>query len=786
MNRSFLSFILSICTCLSLYSRTEGWQVYTSYNAPVQVLAAGNYIYTITKGSGTIESSTGNLVRYDTTDGSVKTYDCLHDLSDKEIERFSYNKSTGCLLIVYTSGNIDLLDADDEVWNISALKDNSIPGDNINGIGHVGHMAYLCSGNGIIEVDCREAVVRETYRSLEGSPNSLVEMDGMMYVATNIGLYKFPTTSNMHDKSLWVTPVSKDEYLQLEVFDGHIIGRRSKGVFEVLPSGEALPSYGHQFTFMTATDDCLIVGFSSRVYIWEKEFKGPWHCIYFSHGNSIVDITFSKGRYYVAEGTKGLNSYVMRDVSFQDQEKVFSINSPRRDRFYHMSYVGDRLLVAGGINAQLTSYYTATFMYMEDDGGIPRWTLFDEDAVRINYPRLSNYNSVDLVQDPMDADHFYGAVCRNGLHEYRRGEGEEIELVKVHNYENSPITCIPISTWQPWNYCTCSALQYDQRGNLWMANQLTDTIVRVLRPDGKWLSLYYPEISTATNVYQYLFSSHDINFLVSHSAGPYGFFGFDTSGTLNVVDDDRHLLRSSITNQDGTTVYPNQFYCMTEDHDRQIWCGTNEGLFVITKPQEWFEDTFRFHQIKRNRDDGSGYADYLLAGVDITCIAVDPSNRKWIGTMKNGVYLVSHDGQETIYHFTTDNSPLLSNSIQSIAVNPKDGRVMIGTDVGLCSYDAEVTEPEEKLDEETILVYPNPVRPNTNSVVTIQGLTDGAEVKILSSSGRAVWGAKSVGGTVRWDCCNMHGDRVPSGVYHVVCNTADAGKTVVSRLVVMR
>ena len=769
-----------------MYSQTEEWQVYLSYNEAVQVLPAGDYIYCITKGNGTAEAKTGNLVRYDTADGSIKAYDCMHDLSDKEIAKISFNKSTGRLLIVYASGNIDLLDADDDVINISALKDNSILGSNINGITQIEEKAYLCTESGIIEIDCHEAVVKETYRSLDGKAYSMCKIGASLFVSTSSGLFKFPATSDMHDRSLWAKPVAEEIYLQLETFDGHLFGRTAQGMYEIYLNGAPRPIFDRPMTFFTATDEVLIFGRPSDIHIWEDKYNSPWINLSFSHKKNINDITFFKGRYYIAEGISGLNSYDLQEFSFIDQVRVFDINSPRRDLFYHMHYVNDRLLVAGGINTQQPSYYPATFMFMEDDSGSEHWTLFDEKARQTDYPRLSHYNSVDLVQDPNDEDHFFGAVYRNGLHEYRRGIGEEIELQKIYNYENSPLSCIDNNSSFPWNYCTCTALQYDKRGNLWMANQHTDTIVRILRPDGKWLPLYYPDIAGAQNVYQYLFSSHDINFIVSYSGGPTGFFGFDTGGTLNVPDDDRHLLRSSITNQDGTTVNPSLFYCMTEDKDRQIWCGTSEGLFVITRPQDWFESDFRFHQIKRNRNDGSGFADYLLSGVGITCITVDPSNRKWIGTLSNGVYLVSHDGQETIYHFTKENSPLLSDRIHSIAVHPRTGRVMFGTDAGLCSFEAQVTEPENTLQEDKVLAYPNPVRPGTNSVVTIQGLTDGADVKILSSSGSAVWGNKSQGGTVRWNCCNMRGDRVPSGVYHVVCNTADAGQTVVTRIFVLK
>jgi hypothetical protein len=492
---------------------------------------------------------------------------------------------------------------------------------------------------------------------------------------------------------------------------------------------------------------------------------------------------------YVCDKEYGLTTY-----RFDAEESIFlrvsiaslfTITSPSRDLFYHINFVGNRLLVAGGINTQLASFYPTTFMYMEDKDIQSDWVLFDETSPKKEYPDLSHYNAVDLVQDPADDSHFYGAVYRNGLHEYRLSEEGDVKFVNLFNNDNSPLQCIDVKTSTPWNYCTCTALQYDNKGNLWMANQQTDTIVRIIRPNGNWMSLFYPEIAESENVFQYLFSSSGINFMVIYEGNRRGFFGFDTNGTLNLQDDDRHVLRNTVVNQDGTTVMPTQFYCMTEDYDNQIWCGTNEGLFVITSPQDWFNDDFRFHQIKRNRNDGSGYADYLLAGVDITCIAVDASNRKWIGTLNNGVYLLSPDGQETIYHFTKETSPLLSNYIYSIAINPQNGFVMIGTDMGLCSYAEQVTETEEDLLNENVIVYPNPVRPSVDSSVTISGLTDGTEVKILTSSGKNVWMNRSIGGSVRWNCCDMSGKRVSSGVYHVVCNTVDAGKTVVSRIIVI-
>ena len=175
-----------------------------------------------------------------------------------------------------------------------------------------------------------------------------------------------------------------------------------------------------------------------------------------------------------------------------------------------------------------------------------------------------------------------------------------------------------------------------------------------------------------------------------------------------------------------------------------------------------------------------------FAFVTVPAIAVDGANRKWVGTSSDGVYLFNDNGQETICHFTAEDTPLLSNYIQDIAVEPYSGRVMFATDKGLCSFDEGVTEPEEELDEDKVKAYPNPVEPGSTVPVTITGLTDGAEVKILSSAGQAVWGERSVGGKVVWNCCNMKGNRVSSGVYHVVACDKNGKNTVVTRIIVMK
>ena len=113
--------------------------------------------------------------------------------------------------------------------------------------------------------------------------------------------------------------------------------------------------------------------------------------------------------------------------------------------------------------------------------------------------------------------------------------------------------------------------------------------------------------------------------------------------------------------------------------------------------------------------DENGENQFFLKDERVKAIAVDGGNRKWLGTGNDGLYLVSEDGSKVIEHFKTENSPLLSNTIESLAINNKTGEVFIGTDKGLISYMGDATQGSESYSN--VYAYPNPVRPEFNQKV---------------------------------------------------------------------
>ena len=747
------------------------WQVYPSYWIAKKSVAVGQKVYVLAVAQERLRTNpfcTYNLLCYDNEDSSVKTYNSLDDLNDQQISHLAYSAEAKRLILVYNNGNIDLMDLDDNVYNIASLKNSSLQNKQVNSVCVYGKTAYLSTGFGFITVDMAEGVIQETYH-LGIDVAAMAEYNSRLYLATGDCMYE-STDNNLHVLENWTSVTTNFKAKQMAVFDGKLylydgsqVGRWEGSSLTYLPNTSGA-------SWFSVSGGKLLYG--SKTALYEYSSTSDYRRV--EHANQWESLTYGSGIYWACENSNGLHGYKVEDGGCTEVVGKIQPNSPVRSMAYRMQYVGDRLLVSGGVNTPYAIYNPATAMYYEDG----EWTNFDEQTPAQTYPKLNHYNTTHLVQDPTDATHHFASPYRTGLYEYRDGK-----FVGLYNCDNSPLKQI---LNLGLNYVGCAGLQYDVDGNLWMMNQQTDTIIRILQPSGRWLSLYYSEIASTETPDDYLFTTSGVNFLVSRRVDGRGFFGFHTNGTLNTVRDDKHILRSTIINQDGTSYAPDQFYCMTEDLDGRVWCGTQLGLFVINDPTTFFDSDFTFEQIKIARNDGSGLADYLLSGVVVTCIAVDGANRKWIGTNSNGLYLVSADGQEMIQHFQTDNSPLLSDNIQCLAIHPATGRVMIGTDAGLCSYVSDATEAEESLKGDNVVAYPNPVRPDFAGPIAVRGLTMDGEVKICSSTGQLIWSGRSNGGTFTWNGTNKRGKRVASGVYQVIASNSEGKKAVVCRIIVIK
>ena len=226
--------------------------------------------------------------------------------------------------------------------------------------------------------------------------------------------------------------------------------------------------------------------------------------------------------------------------------------------------------------------------------------------------------------------------------------------------------------------------------------------------------------------------------------------------------DDSNEQYKIITTNLGNGNLPNQeVYTLAKDLDGDIWVGTQEGVCVFYSPSAIFSGyNFDAQQIIVEEN---GFGQYLLSSEIVYSIAVDGGNRKWIGTLGSGLYLLSEDGTEEIYHFTKENSPLLSNNILDLDINHTTGELYISTDRGLMSFRNDATDSKSNISSLTI--FPNPVREGYHDNIYINGLGYASNVKITDINSNLVFETNSNGGTAVWDGKDANKQRVSTGVY---------------------
>lgn len=481
--------------------------------------------------------------------------------------------------------------------------------------------------------------------------------------------------------------------------------------------------------------------------------------------------------YWTKDESNALTAYKLSP----DGEKTFTVtgikpDGPEYNEFYRVMLSNGKILGIRGLYKSLIE--------TKRKGGVMQYNI-DEDHWRkfdTSYATEKKYNYIDddcITIDPRDPNHIMTSG-KTGLYEYNNGV-----LTRIYNSEDKESGIETNVEGKP-EYSIVNGLSYDNNGNLWVLNRWNASIL-CLTANGEWEkhshSIMKGCYGDLENIF---FDSRGLMWFVnSNEVEPSALYCYDT-------DSDKLKSITSVINQDNTKYEGVYIKYVTEDKDGNIWIATNQGPFYLTpamvsniiasdKPENVV-----FEQYKVPRNDGSGYADYLLTGVDMKYIYIDDANRKWFATSGNGVYVISDDCNTEEYHFTTSNSYITDNNVHCIVMNGKTGEVYFGTDYGLCSYMSDVTDTPEEMDTETIYAYPNPVQPDYTGNITVVGLTRNAHITITTSNGIKVAEGLSKGGSFQWNGCDASGKRVASGIYNVMTSTADGSKGTVCKIAIIR
>ena len=301
-------------------------------------------------------------------------------------------------------------------------------------------------------------------------------------------------------------------------------------------------------------------------------------------------------------------------------------------------------------------------------------------------------------------------------------------------------------------------MEYDDEGNLWIANCYSNKPLKVLKADGNWVSF-----ETGTTPKGVFTSKLVIDNAGNKWMGLYerGLLAYNNNGTIDNLSDDSYKVLQTGT---GNGNLPsNNVTAVAVDFDDEIWIGTEDGFVVLYNSAGVFGSTNV--DASRILVNFEGNVEQLLDDTPISDIEIDGGNRKWIATASTGIFLLSADGQEVITHFTKENSPLISDNILDMEFDYQTGELFIVTDIGLVSYRSDATQGDPEYSNVT--VFPNPVKPDYFGPITIQGIRYDSDVKITDVAGNLVYQTTSNGGTATWNGKTLTGENVPGGIYMI-------------------
>lgn len=766
--KTFLFVILLvISSTLQAQVAMGKWRTHFAYNNTDQIAQSENKVFAV---------SDGSLFSIDKRDGSMEFYSKVTGLNGTVISKIDYNEAHKVLLIIYKDGNIDFL-SPNGVKNLPDFYNKQMSADKtVHHIHFHENKAFLSCNFGIITLNMQKVEIQDTY-----------------YIGDNASEVKVLNTT-IHNENIYA--VSETDVYTASVSNPYLISYESWSKMSDLPgidNFQKLVSFGDNLVLLRSgklykkdssntwsdldvstiykeitVSDAYLIGYTdTEAFVFDGQFSKTQITSLNTIKDGIYDNNTSK--FWFAGDSKGVAEYVLNGE--ENSTNFYLPNGPAVNIPYKLKFAGERLFVLQGGRWAAQYLRPGIVMIFEDN----KWKNLSNLPIQsITGQRVLDF--IDIAVNPEDKTHFYISSYGTGVFEYRNDE-----FYKWHNIDNSTIESVFPGSYM---YMRMGGGTYDVDGNIWFSNSMVNSSIQVLKKDGTWTKFNSPILQGATlgNIL-ILNQDKNIKWLLKHRV-PAGFAVINDNGTVDNPDDDQYIFHSSFPDQDKVGVItPEAYFCLTEDKKGAIWAGTPKGPLIFNNPLRAFEPDFTATRIKIPRNDGTNLADYLLENEEINAIAVDGANRKWIGTKQSGVYLVSENGQETIHHFTVQNSPLISNTILSIDINPVTGEVFFGTGNGLVSYQSDAAEAGSTFGD--VHAYPNPVRENFSGVITITGLVENTSVKITDVAGNLVCETKSNGSIATWDGRNKFGQKVSTGIYLALCISPDGQESATVKILVI-
>ena len=744
------------------------WQLHLPANRALALADAGERLYVTTESA---------LFSFDKKSNSTQLLSQRDGLNDVGVAALAFDSVGRQTVLVYGSGNIDLIAANGTVRNIPDVVRKNVQGNKaIYQVSAGAGRAFIASSFGLLDLDLTKLEVRETYVNI-GLGGRAVEVFAAafyrdtLYAATSDGLLRGSSKTNLLDYRNWEREPNPApaQFRQLAVHRGYVYAAASND-----GSLYRLSGVGSQRRWRELS--------GTRVAQWRQLRSSGPDLLALNDENGVRRLNPATGQLVpvVPAGlaARGLDAVRQADgsvfVASYDQgltrvvpgtlaTERFVPNGPATSLAFALladARTNTVNVFSGGYSERYNQQGVRAGFYEFRDGQWVNFTAQTRPAAE--YPNLFDLSRGARTPDGT----LYVASFGGGLLEWQ-GPGKFRRFTQ--GTPGTPLLSAIVST--P-DFTRLTDVAADPEGSVWVVN-------RHARTGFPGLFIFKPA-STQWETVPYFPNAHNLDRLALDDNGTAWVSESRQGGAGLWAVDRTGAKRRHFTTNNGLP--NNNIYDLIKDRRGFIWAATADGVAISEDPSQVFEPSvspkFATPFVRR----GAGKNFPVLFDEVVRCMAVDGANRKWFGT-DTGLWLFSEDADEALLHFTTANSPLPSNRIQDVAVNDKTGEVFVATDAGVVSYrgNASVTDGTASCAQAS----PNPVRPGFSGQVGITGLANNASVKITDVAGRLVYSTTASGGTVTWNLTDGSGRRVRSGVYLVLSADANGKNGCVSKVAVL-
>ena len=725
-----------LCLALGFSAAAAGgigdWKTFTSRATVEDIAAAGDSLLLATSGGVVVFDR--NLQKF------VAAFTNTEGLSGNHPKRVVVDHD-GNWWFGMSNGDLDVFDPLKGGWKIFrdyagfSINDLLLRRDSL--------FVGLNMGISLFLTDRQEA--KETYQNLGTFPvgtsvwAAFLRGD-VLWVGTDYGL----AYANLHQVNLkapqsWNNSTSKEGLISNKVFaitdfNGTLYAGTDRGVQAYIDGRWQTPSQGmpqRRVKDLLATKDSLYVIFDHEFYIYSRLSRSWRYEKYFLPQLKAL-FADRPGEVWLGTQQKGLARWRVSDRSVE----YFLPDGPAGNSFADLAVDGQgRLWCASG----------ALFghgVYRFDGKNWKNYSFADQN------PNLDN--TVSVAVDSLNR--VWVGSWGGGVIRFEK-DGSR---VNIFNAADGTLTGIP----QNLNYVVVADIAVDQDGTVWLLNYAAYNGQKLVAftPDSQWVHFGPADGLPGSNPVCIAVDQYNRKWIGTEGGGLYV---YDDNHTPADKSDDQIVL--TLSQSDG--LESNSITALAVDDLNTVWIATTDGL--------------DFYQ------GGRVSPFYGLITNDIHCITVDPVGNKWFGTSA-GASILEEDIRWR--HLTTENTPLASSNVLSIAFNPSNGTAYLGTSNGLSVYETLFTRPRPKL--QTLHVFPNPFvvgdRKSPGEII-VDGLSRDAAVRVFSSGGflvRKLTDA-SQGGRVVWDGRDRSGSFVPTGIYLIVAVQPD-GKSARAKVAVIR